>query len=251
MWCQCFCTVTYIKISMQDFNCGIVSKEHDQSIYVVSVYSTLVNALGYIPPQVNWGQWRLRPCLTLTSSCVYQPKLFLKTWPCPHVSPCYACLTKTLICQSHRRHRDKNIWAEKVTEQESTDDITHFVSHLYQLCHSDHLYSLPRGLTYWSYRFMSHLHTSCWYFERFQKEIYEDPRVIITGWPCRAPLLLLWWDFLGFLRDNGCPLGSVRVHSRNRVWRRRVFLMTICSESNLFNEDGCWEDLTRGLQAGV
>lgn len=33
--------------------------------------------------------------------------------------------------------------------------------------------------------------------------------------------------------------------------KRGVLLMTICSESNLFNEDGCWEDLTRGLQAGV
>lgn len=44
--------------------------------------------------------------------------------------------------------------------------------------------------------------------KHFQKEIYEDPRVIITRRPCRAPLLLLL--FAGF---SGIPEGR-RVSSR-------------------------------------
>lgn len=77
-----------------------------------------------------------------------------------------------------------------------------------QLHQSHHFSPVPRGLTYWLHCYTGHQHTSCCYFQRFQKEIYEDPRVIIIGRPCQAPLFLLWRDFLGFLRDGGCPLGG-------------------------------------------
>lgn len=48
----------------------------------------------------------------------------------------------------------------------------------------------------------------------FKKRFMKTPEWSLPGGLVKASLLLLLlcWDFLGFLRDNGCPLGSVLLH---------------------------------------
>lgn len=75
-------------------------------------------------------------------------------------------------------------------------------------------------------------------------EASEEPGVVVPRWPCWVGGVLS--GLMVVLQVEGV------------VPKRQRLLMAICSESNLFNEDGCWGDLTggggapgRGLMPGL
>lgn len=126
--------------------------------------------------------------------------------------PRHICLnvSATLICPPHERHGDENTWIEKTTQSSKALMILLTWPPLFHATGFHLLIILQHGL---------HLRTSCDVL-RFTR----TPRVIITRWPCQAPaplpphLLLLRWGFLEFLREDGCPLGSVLVYGGCREY---------------------------------
>lgn len=71
----------------------------------------------------------------------------------------------------------------------------------------------------------------------------------LSCWEKRQQRLLksLRWWFQGGLAGSGVLSGlMVVLQVEGVVPKRQRLLMAICSEGNLFNEDGCWGDLTGG-----